>query len=334
MNFEEFKDWREHILATHEVPSENRFDCLNPFKAMEFSRKWSEGGDEWPSFERETAQEKWKSILFQSVSSESLHFEPTRGVRSALGRLFERMEADGMELWLPEDVYPFYKQEVAARAPALSVCFKTIPAIDFAELSNAADNAVVLIADPLTPTGRYLNSSERVALKRWSKLGKGRWVIFDSVYHYHWKVTEHIVTDILEGRFIHLFSMSKGYLHRGVFGFAIGDENTGDWWKNLDLAPTVEACDGAKSALINDPFMPHNQEIIFKAEWMRRRHKLVKHGPVHPRAGSGYFRRINVNFEKAFKEDGLLLVPASVFGSSENEWSIATYLYEAARSKL
>jgi hypothetical protein len=138
---------------------------------------------------------------------------------------------------------------------------------------------------------------------------------------------------MLESRFIHLFSMSKSYLLRGVFGFAIGADANAGWWTNLDLAPSVEAEDAAKAALYTDPFMPDNQERIFRSEWLRRGHKLKKYGRVYPRSGSGYFRRIDVNFEKAFADDGLLLVPASVFGSTEDNTSIATCLYEASLSR-
>lgn len=333
MNFEEYKDWREHILATNEVLSENRFDCLNPFKAMDFSRRW--GDAKYPFLGNiELGSNAWKRFHFQSLPQAGLHFEPTRGVRSALGALFERMQERGMELWLPEDVYPFYKQEAATRAPRLTIrYFKTIPEVDLSDIETSSENAALLITDPLSPSGRFLTKNERSKLAAWTRAGKNRWTLFDSVYLYHWRLPEHFVKGMQEARFVHLFSMSKSWLLRGVFGFAVGNDEPAAWWKGLDLEPTSESCTSAIDALMNDPFMPERQRNIFNSEWARREHKLAKYGGNVGDAGSGYFRRVRVNFEQAFKEDGLLLVPASVFGSGNNDWSIATCLYEAARSK-
>lgn len=332
MNFEEYKDWRENILAANDVPSENRFDCLNPFKAMDFARRW--GNDEHPlrgNIER--AAKAWTELHFGNLPRSELHFEPTRGVRSALGALFERMQERGMELWLPEDVYPFYKQEATTLAPLLRIrYFKTIPEVDLSEIDTASESAALLITDPLSPSGRFLHKKERAKLAAWTKAGKNRWTLFDSVYLYSWRLPEHFVDGMEEARFVHLFSMSKSWLLRGVFGFAIGNDEPEAWWKGLDLEPTVETCTSAIDALCIDPFMPETQRKIFNSEWSRREHKLAKYGGNVGDAGSGYFRRVHVNFEKAFKEDGILLVPASVFGSSETDWSIATCLYEAARS--
>ncbi|MDW9481826.1 aminotransferase class I/II-fold pyridoxal phosphate-dependent enzyme [Sinorhizobium meliloti] len=330
MNFEEYKAWREHVLASHEVPSENRFDCLNPFKAMDFSRNWGNG--EYPlQGNIERASFAWKELHFGNLWRTELHFEPTRGVRSALGALFERMQERGMELWLPMDVYPFYKQEATTRAPGLAIrYFKTIPEVDLSEIGTASESAALLITDPLSPSGRFLSRKERSKLASWTKAGGNRWVLFDSVYLYAWRPPQHFVDGMEEARFVHLFSMSKSWLLRGVFGFAVGNDEPGAWWKGLDLEPAREACTSAIEALTLDPSMPDTQRKIFNSEWARREQKLAKYGGNVGDAGSGYFRRVRVNFEKAFKEDGLLLVPVSVFGSSENDWSIATCLYEAA----
>lgn len=330
MNFENYKEWREGVLAANDIPSENRFDCLNPFKAMEFTKHW--GDDPHPlQISVQQAIKMWSIGHFSKVSPAGLHLEPTRGVRSALGALFERMQERGMELWLPEDVYPFYEQEAATRAPQLAIRhFKTIPDVDLSEIDTASQSAAILITDPLSPSGRFLTKKERSKLAKWTKGGENRWALFDSVYLYDWKIPAHFVEDMHEASFVHLFSMSKSYLLRGVFGLAIGNGEGGAWWKNLDLEPTGETCSSVLDAFTVDPFMPETQRMIFNSEWARREHKLAKYGGNVGDRGSGYFRRVHVNFEKALKEDGLLLVPASVFGSSNMDWSIATCLYEAA----
>jgi histidinol-phosphate/aromatic aminotransferase/cobyric acid decarboxylase-like protein len=330
MHFEEYKEWREGVLAANDIPSENRFDCLNPFKAMDFTKRW--GDDPHPlNGNVERATKMWSIGHFSKASPNGLHLEPTRGVRSALGALFERMEKLNMELWLPEDVYPFYKQEATARAPQLAIrFFKTIPEVDFNEIDTASQRAALLITDPLSPSGRFLTRQERAKLSEWTKAGTDRWAMFDSVYLYDWRIPEHFVDDMHEARFVHLFSMSKSYLLRGVFGYAIGKDEEGAWWNALDLEPTAETCTSVLDALTVDMHMPETQRNIFNSEWARREHKLSKYGGNVGDIGSGYFRRVHVNFKKALEEDGLLLVPASVFGSSNMDWSIATCLYEAA----
>ncbi|MCS4088569.1 hypothetical protein [Rhizobium sp. BK176] len=330
MNFEEYKDWREGVLAANDIPSENRFDCLNPFKAMDFTKRWGDPLYPLP-VNLDRATDMWVNFHFDRTSQRGLHLEPTRGVRAALGGLFERMQKLGMELWLPEDVYPFYKQEAAARAPQLAIrFFKTIPEVDLAEIDTASQKAALLITDPLSPSGRFLTGKERAKLAEWTKAGTDRWALFDSVYLYDWRIPEHFVDDMHQARFVHLFSMSKSYLLRGVFGYAIGKDEEVAWWKDLGLEPTIETCTSVLEAFTVDPFMPTEQRKIFNSEWARREHKLAKYGGNVGDGGSGYFRRVHVNFEKALKEDGLLLVPASVFGSSNMDWSIATCLYEAA----
>jgi aspartate/methionine/tyrosine aminotransferase len=332
VNFDDYKIWRDNAVSAHDIPSENRFDCLNPFKAMDFTRGWKEKSSVLGS-SLDTAFDLWKALHFGERSKDLLHFEPTCGVRSALGRLFQRMQERRMELWLPEDVYPFYKQEVSARSPKLDVrYFRTIPEVDWSELESARSDAALLITDPLSPTGRFLTNAERKALAAWTQSAENRWVIFDSVYLYSAQLPEHFISGSSHHRFIRLLSMSKSWLLRGVFGCAIGPDAEGDWWKALDLAPTAETIVSVLSALSEDPSMPNRQREIFEREWVRREHKLAKYGGNACDAGAGYFRRVHVNFEKAFNEDGILLVPASVFGSNDNDWSIATCLYEASKA--
>ena len=332
MDFEQYKQWRDDILVRYEVPSENRFDCLNPFKAMDFARRRGDGHEKSPAGGLGTkAGAEWRRLLLHGLDKDNLHFEPTRGVRSALGCLFERASQEGREVWLPEDVYPFYRKEASERAPDLDIrYFRTLPSLDLSGLNAAADNAVILVTDPLTPTGKFLGRPERSMLEAWTMGARDRWVVFDSVYLYDWRLPSHFRDGISGGRTIHLLSMSKSWLLRGVFGFAVGPEQGSDWWKHLGLLPDEGAESAALDALTSDPFMPTRQERVFAREWARRRGKLERFGAVTPKDGTGYFRRMNVNFERAFKENGLLLVPASVFGSGLDDWSVATCLYEAS----
>lgn len=333
MDFDEFKTWRDRILETAHIASEDRFDCLNPFKAMDFAKRWSGARTADPKDDVATkSYDAWKSLHFPSGSS-SMHFEPTGGVRAALGAMFERMEKDGMELWLPEDVYPFYRQEGYRRAPGLAVrFFRTFPELDLKPLADAADRAAILITDPMTPTGRFLTKQERASIETWTNAGQDRWAIFDSVYLYSNLVPQSFSDDMRAKKFVHLFSMSKSWLLRGVFGFAVGGQDASTWWHGLGVEPTSDACADALDALLTQPGMPIAQSAVFQREWERRGSKLAKYDVVCDGAG-GYFRKVNVNHKKALEDDGIMLVPASVFGSDLDDWSIATCLYEAAEQR-
>jgi hypothetical protein len=111
-------------------------------------------------------------------------------------------------------------------------------------------------------------------------------------YLYDWKIPTHFVEDMHEARFVHLFSMSKSYLLRGVFGLAIGKNKEGVWWKGLDLDPTADTCASVLDAFTSDPLMPERQRSIFNSEWARREHKLSKYGGNVSGAGHGYFRQL------------------------------------------
>jgi aspartate/methionine/tyrosine aminotransferase len=332
MNFEQYKTWRDDLLANREILSENRFDCLNPFKAMDFSQKWEapipRGGLQ---ADLEEVVALWHRVhLDKYATARNMHAEATKGVRSALGVLFERMEAEGVELWLPEDVYPFYLQEANARAPGLAIrFFRTMPEIDFEALRRASDNAALLITNPLTPTGRRLSFSEMTVFREWTRQSSSRWAIFDSVYLYDTNPLPYQTYS--KDRILHLFSLSKSWLLRGVFGTIVGPKEIDGWWKNLGLTPSPEACASARRALLDDPKMPARQRDIFRREWKRRRPKLERYGAVFEAGEGGYFKLVPMNFEQALEEDGILLVPATVFGSRNVDLSIATCLYEAAR---
>ena len=333
MNFEEYKDWRDDMLSGFEVPAANRFDCLNPFKAMDFTQRWKAPGA-YVEASPEVAVALWKAVHFAGLPegmSEQLEVQPTRGVRSALGALFARMEARGMELWLPEDVYPFYLKEAKTVAPNLRIrFFRTIPTPDLSELSSASASACILITDPLTPTGGFLTAPQRRAIADWTRAGGDRWAVFDSVYLYSSIIPCSLFEEMESERSIHLFSMSKSWLLRGVFGTAIGPVDGSDWWKNLDLEPTAEASASAISALTTDRYMPERQQSVFQSEWIRRWPQLEQFGCTRPTMGHGYFRLVEINFERVFHNKRTLFVPASVFGSKNRNWAVATCLYEAA----
>lgn len=329
MNFEEFKSWRDAVLQSADVPSSHRFDCLNPFKAMQFTRQWNEpsSGD---ACDPETAIDVWSSLHLGKRPVEGVGIEATRGVRSALEVLFDRVDAEGLELWLPEDVYPFYRQAALKRVSEDKIrYFSTFPDFDLAKLKGASERAVLLTTDPLSPTGSYLSPGTRRAIWEWTLEHPDRWAFFDAVYHYGNALPEEFLNELRRGRCSYLFSLSKSWLLRGVFGSIVSPENSPNWLKNLGLAPTGEACGAAKVALTTDAEMPARQQYIFRRQWARDL-PIKKFPRSSLKTQTGYFKPLAVNFKEAFDRDRILLVPASIFGNKDENLSIATCLYDAA----
>lgn len=323
MDFETYKEWRTDILTRH---TPERFDCLNPFLAMDFTRRWHTSPT--PA-EPAQALEAWKHL--HRAAYTPARWGATQGVRSALGGIFAAAQERGMELWLPQDVYPFYAQEAARSAPQCPIRrFPTLPQPDFGELDTAQPAALLVITHPLSPLGRFLAPHELSALRAWSQCGRDRWVVLDSVYLYANRLPAGYAPGFGADRILGLFSLSKSWLLRGVFGAIGGPAGGDDWWLRAPAPPSNAASGDALAALHSDPMMPARQRQVFRAEWARRGHHLHHYRAPAAGPGSGYFRPVRVQVHTALERDNILLVPASVFGHTDPEWSIATCLYEAA----
>jgi len=320
MDFETYKAWREDALTRHQPA---RFDCLNPFLAMEHTRRWAPSGT---IALHQDALDTWTALHH----APAVHWQATGGVRAALGHLMAAAGARGMEIWLPQDVYPFYAQEAAQVAPHAPIHrFATLPTPDFAPLQGAGPSALLVITHPLSPLGRFLSPRELHALRTWSQNGPDRWVALDSVYLYTPRWPAGYAPGFGEGRILGLFSLSKSWLLRGVWG-TIGGPTRGDsWWHSVPV-PSPEASGMARDALTQDPTMPARQRHVFQREWRRRGWMLDAYARPPAGPGRGYFQPLHVRAERALERDNILLVPASVFGHPDPEWSVATCLYEAA----
>lgn len=332
MDFEEFKSWRDAALQNIDVPSSHRFDCLNPFKAMQFMRQWKEPSGE-DTCDPETAIDVWSRLHLGKRPMEGIGVEVTRGVRSALEILFDRVAAEGLELWLPEDVYPFYRQAALKRVSEHKIrYFSTFPDFDLAKLKGASERAVLLTTDPLSPSGSYLSPGARRAIREWTLQHPDRWAFFDAVYHYGNTLPEEFLNELRHGRCSYLFSLSKSWLLRGVFGSVVSPASSPEWSKDLGLVPAGEACGAAKAAMTTDAEMPARQQYIFRKQWSRDL-PIKKYPRSAVPVNTGYFKPVAVNFEEAFKQDRILLVPASIFGNKDKNLSIATCLYDAAAAQ-
>lgn len=321
MDLKAYEDWRDEAL-TRTQPQ--RFDGLDPLITMDFVRRWE------PSSSTADAQDALHAWTRLHQATLHARWAPTQGVRAALSGLFEAAGQRGMELWLPEDACPAYGQAARVHAPnAPRHRFRTFPTPDFAPLSKAGPRALLVIAHPLSPTGRFLSPTEIATLAQWAAQGYDRWVVLDGMHLYGNRLPRSAFPGFGEARVLALFSPCQSWLVPDGFG-TIGGPTAGDpWWHEACARPDPKACADAIQALTHDPSMPLRQRRVFQAEWSRRAWRLQAYASPQGGPGQGYLRPVHVRAEVALERDNILLVPASVFGCPDPTWSVASCLYEA-----
>ncbi|BDS06833.1 hypothetical protein NT6N_18730 [Oceaniferula spumae] len=318
MNFQEYKFAREKILAEC---SPLRLDCMNPFKAMSYLK------DNRECSTVHCAQET-TDLLLSSLHAE--HYRslaiPTRGVRSSLNGLFEIISQQGSDLWLPEDVYPFY-WECANSHHLNPRSFCTLPSPDFSFLESTSPHSVVLLTNPISPLGRSLSEEEGKEIVNWLSQSDGRRIILDTVYSYALHI-DPISQKLYEtGQCFITHSLSKAWLERGIFGVLLTPETDYDTCLRLIEAPQQVECNSAHHALTSSADMPRLQQRAFSDEWNSLSSSIKNFHPSFNVPTLGYFSFINVNFTDVLNSYNALLIPASVFGSCNPNLSIATCLF-------
>lgn len=315
MNFSEFKTWRDMRLTE---TSPVRLDCLNPFIAMR-----------WTASELEPAT----GLMATESLGGSLGFAERKkdlvdvpGVRSALEDIFDHYGKRGWSLWLPEDVYPFYWEAARPHFKAIN-SFPTLPQPDLSGLTSALGPSLAVVTAPWSPLGRHANPNEVEALRSWLLAAPDRLLVLDTVYSYRTVLHPSLWALWETGRVIVLSSLSKTHLQRGMFGIAALPSGLTDQPAFRGAAP--ERHDVACSAIQADPHHGVRQQEFFDREWLRLSpviEKITGHPFVAPE--NGYMACIKANCQRALEEHNVMVVPGSVFGSSDPNLSIVTCLYE------
>lgn len=320
MNRDEFVIFKNEITAQRSLL---RLDCMNPFAAMRYLKK------DFTAAARPSADviALWAERMdMQTYQAQAL---ASPGVRQTLRDLFGLFSSQKKDLWLPEDVYPFYWE--AAQDQGLSIkSFPTLPTPDFTPLDQASENSVALITNPVSPLGRRMNTQEAGALKKWLGESKDRRVILDTVYSYtHGFDTETL--GLLETNQCYVaHSLSKAWLERGVFGILVPPKQDRDTCKAILQTPPQEACNSAYVALDLQPEMPLIQQRDFSREWQKLTPAIRAFAPDFVAPDTGYFAAINAPYDKVLAQHNALVIPGSVFGSKKPEISVVSCLFDIA----
>lgn len=319
MNYQEFRAYRDKVTAQQSLL---RLDCMNPFKAMnflksEFPNSTTRSSDDVLNLWTETmGMEEHRGIAI-----------PSGGVRESLKGLFNIFAANGKELWLPEDVYPFY-WETAQNAGLKPRSFSTLPTPDLTALDQASTDSVIVITNPISPLGRTLSKDEVTKIKEWLNGSKDRQVILDTVYSYTRGFDASTLELFEAGQCFVAHSLSKAWLERGVFGVLLAPEKYKEVCNDILVAPPESACSSAFAALEKQNDLSDVQQSAFSKEWDKLTREIQKIAPYFNAPETGYFATIEANHNDVLEDHSALVIPATVFGSRNPNISIVSCLYD------
>lgn len=255
------------------------------------------------------------------------------GVRDSLRILFQHLAQKPCALWLPEDNYPVY-QELAAAAGLAPRSFPTLPEIEWPQeaLDAAVEREWLLLTHPLKPRGRALDATDADRLKQWLAASAKRRVVLDTVYTLETRF-DAVTHDLLAtGQVILLHSLTKGWLHPRCFGIALMPEQDAAEWMPVFRAepPPQQNLATARHLMANHAELPARiAECLTTAQTRLReelRHLRLDALPV---TTTSYLVPVRRSWD-ALLEQGVLGLPASVFGSRRDDFTLLSTLHFAS----
>lgn len=317
MNRDEFVLFRKSVLE-QEAPL--LLDEMNPFAAMAGLKE---------NFAAQAARTH-NDVLdllakYMAIDTKRGDMCAAKGVRASLETIFNICAAQGRELWLPEDVYPFYWQ--AAEKESLQPrSFQTLPAPDLSFLEETSDNSTILISNPLTPLGQLLSDEDTTRLKKWLAGAQNRRLVIDTVYTYSGTFDKNTCRLYETGQTIIAHSLSKAWLERGRFGIVIAPQADHEILRRQLETPNQETCAAVYNTLEHQPDLPARQTRWFKQEWARITPHIRRFDPAFQPPQSGYFALTHARYDNVLAKHKTLIIPASVFGSTQDNLSIVSCL--------
>ncbi len=251
------------------------------------------------------------------------------GVRHALALLFHQYAEEGSKVALPSDVYPVYGK-LAQVAGVSTVGFETFPGFNLKKLLSdleAAAVQIVVLPKPLKLQGRDWSAEDVTLACEWLREDPARRIILDAVYSMGLAYSSGTFSLLESDQVLLLDSLSKGWLHEQVLGAVLVPEKDAQryaFFKNLP--PNAEKLALAQSLLTEASAVPQALE----AQLERLRATFFKvlgyKGIEVPAISRGYLLPVHQSVEILLNTHGMLVLPASVFGSSHEDWSILSTL--------
>jgi histidinol-phosphate/aromatic aminotransferase/cobyric acid decarboxylase-like protein len=257
----------------------------------------------------------------------------SQGVRHSLSLLFVGYAKTGMQLCLPADVYPVYL-DLAASAGAEVSTYLASECITIEKIGKAD---ILLITNPAKPWGTLLSEEEVAVVKMWLEGDKRRRVIVDAVYTWEQQLNSQTMELFATGQAFVLHSLSKGWLYPLVLGIALVPEQDVEAWTPRFHAALSdqERLRFAHFLLTQHADFPTSLPSVFAlAESRLRALLLEKCVRISDNASAPirYHFVIQRPWSELLKHNGILALPACIFGYPFNELSIVTSLPQPARS--
>lgn len=250
----------------------------------------------------------------------------TGGVRNSLSLLLPQFAQEKGTLLIPQDVYPVYSQ-LAAQAGIESCTYPTIP-----RLSIPNRGRWLLIPNPLKPAGRWMSSQDVDMVLDWLSQDPARRVLIDAVYNFENCIHPTSMRILETGQAFLLHSLSKAWLAPQVMGVCLVPES--DWTSLVSPLrahyPDQMQLHKAHALMRGWPGLP----LKVHSELSERRRRVRDIFPASRQTlavrplddETGYLFPIRMNFRKAMDQYGVLIIPLSVFGSGETEYSVISIL--------
>lgn len=254
------------------------------------------------------------------------------GVRDSLRILFHHLAGKTCALWLPEDNYPVY-HELAVAAGLMPFSFPTLPEIKWPQEppNTAVAHEWLILTHPLKPRGRCLGSKDTANLKAWLAASAKRRVVLDTVYTLETRFDE-VTLDLLATRqVILLHSLTKGWLHPRCFGIALMPAQDEAEWMPVfrEQPPPQQNLVTARHLMSSYSDLPAKIAGALTAAQLRLREAVLNlQLQMLQVNGTSYLMPVKRRWEDLL-EEGVLGIPASVFGSRSEDLTILSSLYLA-----
>lgn len=250
------------------------------------------------------------------------------GVRDSLGLLFGYYAGTGARVWLPSDNYPVYG-ELAKAAGLECHKFPTLPEPIWPGAVAATGDEILVVTNPLKPLGRWLTATDVFTLKEWLNSSPRRRVILDVVYTFETRFHATTLDLLATGQVLLLHSLTKGWLHPRLFGVALVPDSDAPTLTPVFRAhpPSQHNLARARELIASHSCMPG--DILSALSTARTDLLRALPGKVKPppmESAPGYFTPVAAPWRRLLKDHNILGLPATVFGSRNEDITILSSL--------
>lgn len=237
------------------------------------------------------------------------------GVTSGVRESIRVVAQDGGRWLIPRDVYPVYKTLIEPAAQSI-VEYQTLGAHALIQHLRACDADMLLLTDPLKPSGTPFSDEEWEAVHDWLSEDKTRKAVVDSVYRLRPSQASRAME--LYGatnQLIILHSLSKSWLLPNHFGIALLPRNEDGKkirGRMKSLPKHEEKLRMAYSALNRHPDFPDALRADWVSKIVETNKSLNTDFPINQETPSYLF--YDPNPWECWLDKGILTIPASVFG--------------------